>query len=49
MDEFSTAITTGEFGMDVRKNKALWIVGQVLLVSLALAAMAGGWFVIGAG
>ena len=33
--------------MDIRKNKALWIVGQVLLVSLALAVMAGGWIVIG--
>lgn len=35
--------------MDIRKNKALWIVGQILLVSLALAVMAGGWIVIGTG
>jgi hypothetical protein len=35
--------------MDIRKNKALWIVGQILLVSLGLAVMAGGWMVIGTG
>jgi len=35
--------------MDIRRNKALWIMGQILLVSLALAMMAGGWMVIGMG
>lgn len=33
--------------MDIRKNKALWILSQILLVSFALAVMAGGWMVIG--
>jgi hypothetical protein len=35
--------------MDIRRNKALRIVGQILLVSLALATMIGGWIVIGTG
>jgi hypothetical protein len=35
--------------MDIRKNKGLWILGQILLVSFALAVMAGGWMVIGTG
>jgi TRAP-type C4-dicarboxylate transport system permease small subunit len=35
--------------MDIRRNKALRIIGQTLLVSLALAMMAGGWMVIGTG
>ena len=33
--------------MDIRKNKALWILSQILLVSFALAVMAGGWMVFG--
>jgi hypothetical protein len=35
--------------MDIRRNKALRIVGLTLLVSLALVAMIGGWIVIGTG
>jgi hypothetical protein len=35
--------------MDIKKNKALRIAGQTLLVSLALATMIGGWIVIGTG
>jgi hypothetical protein len=35
--------------MDIRKNKALRIVGEILLVSLALATIYGGWIVIWAG
>jgi len=35
--------------MNVRENKALRIVGQTLLVLLALATMIGGWIVIGTG
>jgi len=35
--------------MDIRRNKALRIVGQTLLVSLALATMFGGWIVIWTG
>ena len=35
--------------MDIRRNKALRIIGQTLLVSLALAMMVGGWMVIGMG
>jgi TRAP-type C4-dicarboxylate transport system permease small subunit len=35
--------------MDVRRNKALRIVGQTLLVSLALATVYGGWIVIWTG
>ena len=48
MDEFPLLLPRVNL-MDIRKNKALWIVGQVLLVSLALAVMAGGWIVIGTG
>jgi hypothetical protein len=32
--------------MNMRKSKGLRIVGQTLLVSLALATMIGGWIVI---
>ena len=35
--------------MDIRNNKGLWILGQILLVLFALAVMAGGWMVIGTG
>jgi hypothetical protein len=35
--------------VDIRRNKALRIVGQTLLVLLALATMIGGWIVIGTG
>jgi hypothetical protein len=35
--------------MDIRKSKALRIVGEILLVSLALATMYGGWIVIWTG
>jgi hypothetical protein len=35
--------------MDIRRNKTLRIVGQILLVSLALATMIAGWILIGTG
>jgi hypothetical protein len=35
--------------MNIRENKALNVVGQILLVLLALATMFGGWIVIGTG
>lgn len=35
--------------MNIRENKALSVVGQILLVLLAVATMFGGWIVIGTG
>lgn len=35
--------------MNIRENKALSVVGQTLLVLLAVATMFGGWIVIGTG